>query len=405
MKRIYMDHAATSPVDAEVLEAMKPFFSEKFGNSSSLHSFGKEAKGGLDWARGKVAEAINAKPKEIIFTSGGTESDNLALKGIAYAYREKGNHIITTKIEHHAVLHTCEFLEKHGFDVTYLGVDKHGFIDLDELNNAITEKTILVSVMHANNEIGTIEPVEEIGKICRGKGVKFHTDAVQTAGKVPIDVEKMNIDALSISGHKIYGPKGVGALYLRSGTMLEPQILGGGHEFGKRSGTENIAGIVGLGKAMELAVKRMDKEAVRLALLQDKLSDKIQERIDGVKLNGHPEKRLPGNANFSFDFIEGEGLITHLDLEGIAASTGSACSTKSLEPSHVLTAIGLSHVQAHGSLRISLGKGNTEEDIDYLVEVLPPIIEKLREMSPLNKDNVKEFENFDDGKHEHSHKQ
>ncbi len=401
MKRIYMDHAATSPLDAEVLKAMEPFFSEKFGNSSSLHSFGKEAKGGLDWAREKVAEAINAKPKEIIFTSGGTESDNLALKGIAYAYRSKGNHIITTKIEHHAVLHTCEFLEKNGFDVTYLGVDKYGFVDLDELRNAITDKTILVSVMHANNEIGTIEPVEEIGKICRENGVKFHTDAVQTAGKVPIDVEKMNIDALSISGHKIYGPKGVGVLYLREGTSLEPQTLGGGHEFGKRSGTENIAGIVGLGKAMELAVKRMARESVRLALLQDKLSDKIQERVDGVKLNGHPEKRLPGNANFSFDFIEGEGLIMHLDMEGIAASTGSACSTKSLEPSHVLTAIGLSHVQAHGSLRISLGKDNTEEDVDYLVGVLPPIIKKLREMSPLNKDNVKEFENFGDSEHKH----
>jgi cysteine desulfurase len=381
--RIYFDHAATTPVDKRVVETMKPYFSEKFGNASSLHQYGQEAKESLDNSRETIAKLINAEPREIIFTSGGTESDNMAIKEIAFINRDKGNHIITIKIEHHAVENSCKFLEKHGFKVTYVNVDKGGLVNLEDIEKAITDETILVSVMHANNEIGTIQPIEEIGKICREKNIIFHTDAVQTVGKIPIDVKKMNIDLLSASSHKLYGPKGVGFLYIRQGVKMQPMIHGGNHEFCLRSGTENVAGIVGFAKACELAGKEMDKRIEHESKLRDKLIKEIPEKIPESWLNGHPTKRLPGNAHFSFKYIEGESLLLHLDDKGIAASTGSACSTKELKPSHVLTAIGLSPVDAHGSLRISLGKDNTEEEVDYLIKVLPEIVENLRKVSPL----------------------
>jgi cysteine desulfurase len=382
MKRIYMDHAATTQTDKEVVKAMEPYFTDRFGNASSLHQFGTEAKEALEESREKIAKFINAKPSEIIFTSGGSESNNLTIKGLMYANKKKGNHIITSKIEHHAVLETCEYLEKQGFKVTYLDVGKDGLVNPEDLKKAITNDTVLVSIMHANNELGTIQPIEEIGKICKEKKVYFHTDAVQTVGKIPVDVKKLNVDLLSCSAHKLYGPKGVGFLYKKQGINVEPLIHGGGHEHGLRSGTENVAGIVGFVKACELAQKRMDKEIAHLK----KLSEKLQKGVLAIEksyLNGHPDKRLPGTNNFRFDYIEGESLILRLDMKGIAASTGSACSTKSLEPSHVLKAIGLSHVQAHGSLRLSLGKDNTEEEVDYLLGVLPQIVKDLRKMSPL----------------------
>ena len=347
IKRVYMDHAGTTPVHPEVLEAMKPFFSNKFGNASSIHSFGREAAEALNASRDTVAKFLNAKENEIIFTSGGTEADNLALKGVAFANKNKGKHIITSKIEHHGVLHPCEWLEKQGFSVTYLPVDKYGLVNLEDMENAIRKDTILVSIMHANNEIGTIEPIEEIGKICKDHDVYFHTDAVQTFGKIPIDIS--NIDMLSISAHKLYGPKGVGALFLRNDTKIESIIHGGGQENKMRSGTENVVSIVGLAKATEIAKKEMSKEAEREIKMRDRIIKGILE-IPDCWLNGHPEKRLPANAHFSFRFIEGESLVLYLDMNGIAASTGSACSTKSLKPSHVLTAIGLSHEDAHGSL-------------------------------------------------------
>jgi len=381
--RVYMDHAATTAVDKEVVEAMKPYFSEKFGNASSLHQFGQEAKEALENSRETVAKLINAEPMEIIFTSGGTESDNMAIKEIAWINKEKGNHIITTRIEHHAVENTCRFLEKQGFKVTYLNVDKFGLVNPKDVEKAITKETILISVMHANNEIGTMEPIEEIGKICREKKVIFHTDAVQTVGKIPIDVKKMNVDLLSASSHKLYGPKGVGFLYIRQGIKMQPLLHGGNHEFCLRSGTENIAGIVGFAKACELAKRDMKKRAEYEKRLADKIVKEILQKIPESWLNGHPEKRLPGNVNFRFKCIEGESMLIHLDDKGIAASTGSACSTKDLKPSHVLLAIGLSPVDAHGSLRISLGKDNTEEEVDYLIEVLPEIVSSLRKVSPL----------------------
>ncbi len=384
MKRIYMDHAATTPMDREVLEEMKPYFCEKFGNASSLHSFGSEAKLALDTARRRIAKVINAEEEEIIFNSGGTEADNTALIGTALANRKKGKHIITTKIEHHAVLEPCKFLERFGFKITYLDVDKYGLVNPQALEDAITEDTILVSVMHANNEIGTIEPISEIGKICREKGVYFHTDAVQTFGKLPIDVKKMNIDLLSVSSHKIYGPKGVGCLYIRKGVEIEPLIHGGSHEFKKRAGTENISGIVGFGKATEIAMREMERENERLKKLGKMLIKGVLE-IPNSYLNGHPEKRLPGNTNFRFDYIEGESIVLRLDMEGIAASTGSACSSRSLKPSHVLLAIGLRPEQAHGSLRLTLGRYNTKEDVEYVLEVLPGIISDLRKISPFKK--------------------
>jgi len=379
-----MDYAATTPVDPRVLNVMKPYFLEKYGNASSLHSFGREANRALEEARANVAGLINAEASEIIFTSGGTESNNLAIKGIAFANRDKGKHIITSAIEHDAVLEPCKWLEKQGFDVTILPVDKYGLVDPMKVEKAIRKDTILVSIMMANNEIGTIQATEKIGKICSEKNVIFHTDAVQAFGKIPIDVKKMHIDLLTASAHKLYGPKGVGCLYVRKGVSIEPLLHGGGHEFGLRSTTENVAGIAGFSAAVQLRKKEMAPEAKRLTKLRDKLIKGVL-KIENSHLNGHPTLRLPNNANFYFDFIEGESLIMHLDSYGIAASTGSACSSKSLEPSHVLLAIGLRHEQAHGSLRLTLGKYNTDKDVKYVLKVLPEIVEKLRKISPFKK--------------------
>ena len=385
MARIYLDYAATTPTHPEVLKAMLPYFTEAFGNPSSIYSCGQEAKGAVEEARAKVAGLIGARDEEIVFTSGGTEADNFALKGVAFANEGKGNHIITTSIEHHAVLETCKFLERRGFSVTYLPVDKYGLVDPDDVRKAITEKTILISVMHANNEVGTIEPIAEIGKIAREAGVYFHTDAVQTVGHIPVDVNELGVSLLSISAHKLYGPKGVGALYIRKGTKLVSFMHGGEQERGRRAGTENVPGIVGFGKAAELAGQEMNEEAERLTRLRDKLIQGLLERIDHIHLNGHPVKRLPNNVNISVDFVEGESMCLNLDLEGICASTGSACSSGSLEPSHVLLAMGLHHEQAHGSLRFTLGKWTTEEEIERVLEVLSRVVAKLRAMSPLLK--------------------
>lgn len=383
MRRVYMDHAATTPVDPLVVKAMLPYFSECFGNASSLHSLGRDAFEAVEAARQKVANLIGSEKKEIIFTSGGTESDNLAIKGVAYKNRDKGNHIITCSIEHPAVLETCRHMESEGFKVTYLPVDRLGMINLADLEKAITEKTILITIMHGNNEIGTIEPVEEIGKIARERKVYFHTDAVQTVGKIPIDVKSMNADLLSMSAHKIYGPKGVGALYVAKGVRCEPIIHGGGHERGMRSSTENVAGIVGLGESAELAKQRMATDMLYLTDLRDKLTKGVLESIQESYLNGHPSKRLPNNANFRFTAIEGESLIMGLDAKGIAGSTGSACSSKKLEASHVLLAIGLNEVEAHGSLRLTLGRENTDEDVEYVLNALQEVVGDLRSMSPL----------------------
>jgi cysteine desulfurase len=385
MRRIYLDHAATTPIRHEVAKAMMPFLTDAFGNPSSIYSYGQEAKGAIEEARTKVAELVGARGEEIVFTSGGTEADNFAIKGVAYANEHKGNHIITTSIEHHAVLETCKFLERSGLKITCLPVDKYGLVDPHDVKKAITNKTILVSVMHGNNEVGTIEPVEEIGKITREAGVCFHSDAVQTVGHVPVNVDELRVDLLTISGHKLYGPKGVGALYVRKGTKLVPLMHGGEHEKRRRAGTENVPGIVGLGKAAELAGQEMGKEAERLACLRDKLIKGLEKKVDHIGLNGHPMKRLPNNINVSVDFVEGESMILNLDLEGICASTGSACSSASLEPSHVLLALGLSPEQAHGSLRFTLGRENTEADIERALAVLPGIVAKLRAMSPLLK--------------------
>ena len=384
MKTTYMDYSATTYVKPEVLDAMMPFFTEKFGNPSSFYGISRETKMAVDNARAQVAKAINCDPNEVYFTGGGSEADNWAIKGIATAHMKKGNHIITTKIEHHAVLHTCEFLEKFGFEVTYLDVNEEGFIDLKQLESAITDKTILVSIMFANNEIGTIQPIKEIGAICREKKVLFHTDAVQAIGSVPVDVKEMNIDLLSLAGHKLYGPKGIGALYIRKGVRIDNLIHGGGQERGRRAGTENIPGVVGLGKAIELATENIEENRARLTVLRDKLIDGILERIPYARLNGpRGDKRLPGNSNISFEFIEGESILLSLDFEGICASSGSACTSGSLDPSHVLLAIGLPHEKAHGSLRTTLGAASTEEDVEKLLNELPPIIERLRNMSPL----------------------
>ena len=384
MKTTYMDYSATTYVKPEVLDAMMPFFTEKFGNPSSFYGISRETKMAIDNARAQVAKAINCDPNEVYFTGGGSEADNWAIKGIATAHMKKGNHIITTKIEHHAVLHTCEFLEKFGFEVTYLDVNEEGFVDLKQLEEAITDKTILVSIMFANNEIGTIQPIKEIGAICREKKVLFHTDAVQAIGSVPVDVKEMNIDLLSLAGHKLYGPKGIGALYIRKGVRIDNLIHGGGQERGRRAGTENIPGVVGLGKAIEIATENIEENRARLTVLRDKLIDGILERIPYARLNGpRGDKRLPGNSNISFEFIEGESILLSLDFEGICASSGSACTSGSLDPSHVLLAIGLPHEKAHGSLRTTLGAASTEEDVEKLLNELPPIIERLRNMSPL----------------------
>ncbi len=378
-----MDHAATTPTDNEVVKAMEPYFTQKYGNPNSIHSLGQEAREVVEEARKKIAHLIGTNLSEIIFTGGGTESDNFAIKGIAWANQKKGNHIITSKIEHHAVLHSCQFLEKHGFGVTYLPVDKYGLIDPDDVKKAITEQTILVTIMHANNEIGTIEPIKEIGKVVKEAGIYFHTDSVQTAGHIPIDVNDLGVDMLSMSGHKLYGPNGVGVLYLRKGTRIDSLIDGGSQEKNRRAGTENVAGIVGMGKAAELAEKRLVQgEEDKIIKLRDRLIKDIAEKIDHVHLNGHPTERLPGNVNFCFEFIEGESMLLNLDMEGVAASSGSACTSGSLEPSHVLLAIGLPPEIAHGSLRLTLGKDNTEEEVEYVIGILPKIIEKLRALSP-----------------------
>ena len=382
-KLIYMDHAATTPLKKEVLDEMLPYMKDKFGNPSSIYSLGGQSKNAVEIAREKVANAINAKPREIFFTGGGSEADNWAIKGVAYANRNRGNHIITSKIEHHAVLHTCEYLEKQGFDVTYLDVDEYGLIDLEQLERSITDKTILISIMFANNEIGTIQPIKEIGRIAKEKGVYFHTDAVQAIGHIKIDVDELNIDLLTMAAHKFYGPKGIGALYIRQGVKIDPLISGGGQERNRRAGTENVPGIVGMGKAIELAYENFEEKNRRLTYLRNRLIEKIFEKIDYVRLNGHPTQRLPGNVNVCFEFTEGESLLLSLDMAGIAGSSGSACTSGSLEPSHVLLAIGLPHEIAHGSLRLTLGDSNTEEEIDYVVEKLVGIVARLREMSPL----------------------
>jgi cysteine desulfurase len=381
MRRIYLDYAATTPVDARVLKAMEPYFSREFGNASSIYSMGQQARLAIENSRKRIARVINAEPDEIVFTSGGTESDNLALAGVALANRDKGNHIITSKIEHKAITETCESLENQGLEVTYIDVDRYGIVDVDQLKRSIKKETILVSVMHANNEIGTIEPIEDIGKVCRERGVYFHTDAVQSFCKIPIDVKRMNIDLLSASSHKVYGPKGVGMLYVRKGVKVEALLHGGGHESGRRPGTENVAGIVGFAEACEIANRKMESEGGRLTRLRDKLAGSLL-KIPNSHLNGHPRKRLPGNANFRFDFIEGEALILKLDMLGIEASTGSACSSRDLKASHVLTSIGLSPKQAHGSLRITMGRFTNEEDVDYVIKSVPKAVKGLRKLSP-----------------------
>ena len=380
---IYFDNAATTPIRPEVYDAMRPYIESCYGNPSSVYKLARESKKAIDLARKQVADAINADSGEIFFTGCGSESDNWAIKGVALALKDKGKHIITTNIEHHAILHTCEFLEENGYEVSYIPVDEYGMVSADDIKKAIRPDTILVSVMTANNEIGTIEPIKEIGAVCREKGIYFHTDAVQAVGHIKIDVKEMNIDLLSLSGHKIGAPKGIGALYIRKGVKIKNLIHGGQQEKGKRAGTENVIGIAALGKAIELAVSEMEDTTERLKYLRDKIINGVLKNIEYSRLNGHPEERLPGNVNISFEFIEGESMLLMLDAKGICASSGSACTSGSLDPSHVLLAIGLPHEKAHGSLRISLGYQNTEEEVDKLLEVLPPIVQRLREMSPL----------------------
>jgi cysteine desulfurase len=382
-RTIYMDHSATTFVKPEVANAMIPYFTEHFGNPSSIYSIARESKKAIDAARMQTAKALGADPDEIYFTSGGSESDNWAIKGVAYANRKRGNHIITSQIEHHAVLHTCQYLEKEGFEVTYLPVDQYGLVDPAVLEKAITEKTILITIMYANNEIGTIEPVAELGAIARKHKVYFHTDAVQAIGSVPIDVKLQNIDLLSLSAHKFYGPKGTGALYIKKGVRIDNLIHGGGQERRRRAGTENIAGIVGLGKAIELVTADIPGHSAKIRAMRDRLIKGVLTTISHARLNGHPEQRLAGNFNVSFEFIEGESMLLWLDDEGICASTGSACTSGSLEPSHVLLATGLPVEISHGSLRLTLGDANTDKDVDVVLEVLPKVVAKLRDMSPL----------------------
>jgi cysteine desulfurase len=383
MKKVYLDYAATTPVDPQVLSAMQPYFFDQFGNASSLHAYGQEAKKALEDSREVLADFIGALPEEIVFTSGGTESDNYALLGAAFAQEKKGNHIITSAVEHHAVSGPAKFLEKKGFKVTYLGVDQDGLVSPEDLKQTITDKTIMVSIMHANNEIGTLQPISQLGKIAKEKGICFHTDAVQTVGHLPVNVDALNADLLSLSAHKFYGPKGVGALYVRKGTRLETFMRGGDQERGRRASTHNIPGIVGLAKAIELCRSKMNDEIKLQTSWRDRLIKEIPARIPHVRLNGHPSQRLPNNVNFSIKYIEGESILLSLDMLGIACSTGSACTSSSLEPSHVLLAIGLDHETAHGSLRITLGRFSRESDVDYLLEQLPPVVQKLRAMSPL----------------------
>ena len=383
MMKVYMDNAATTALSSEVLNAMMPYLTDIYGNASSVHSFGQDAKKGVDKAREQVARAINAAFDEIIFTGSGTEADNIAIKGAAFKNEKKGKHIITPTVEHHAVLHTCEELARKGFDITYLPVDEYGMITPKQVEDALRDDTILVTVMFANNEVGSIMPIEEIGRICHDRKILFHTDAVQAVTHVPIDVKEMHIDMLSLSAHKFHGPKGVGALYVRKGVAITPVIVGGAHERGRRAGTENVAGIVGLGAAIELAMSNMDRDMVRIKGMRDRLIAEIPKRIDEVKLNGHPTKRLPGNVNFSIKYIEGEAILLMLDINGIAASSGSACTSGSLDPSHVLLAMGIPHEIAHGSLRLTLSGMTTDEEVDYVLDTLPRIVSKLRTMSPL----------------------
>ena len=383
MKIIYLDHAATTPVDPRVFSAILPYYKSKFGNASSLHRAGREAREAVEKARWVVAKSINASPHEIIFTSGGTESDNLAIKGVAYALRDKGRHLITSAIEHPAVLESFKALEREGFKVSYIPVNRDGIVDIGKIEELIRSDTILISVMHANNEVGTIQPIKEIGEIAEEHGVYLHTDAVQTMGKLPIDVEEMKVSLLSISGHKIYGPKGVGALYIREGVEIEPILHGGGHEGGLRSGTENVPGIVGLSIAADIAVKEQDETVNRIRYLRDRLIGEVLEQIPSSMLTGHPVERLPNNAHFCFPGIEGEALVLALSEEGIAASTGSACSSKKKEPSHVLLAMGLDPIAARGSLRLTLGKWNDESEINYAIRVITRVVEKLRGVSPI----------------------
>ncbi|MBS7356733.1 MAG: cysteine desulfurase NifS [Eubacteriales bacterium] len=384
MRKVYLDNAATTALSPKVLEKMMPYLTDIYGNASSPHSFGQTARIGVEHAREQVARAINADPSEIVFTGCGTESDNTVLFGVAERYAKKGDHIITTNVEHHAILHSCAALEKKGIKVTYLPVDKDGLVTPEQVRDAITDKTILVSVMFANNEVGTIMPIPEIAAVCHEKGVLFHTDAVQAAGHVPVDVKAMGIDMLSISGHKFHGPKGVGVLYERKGIRLPSYIIGGEQEKGRRAGTENVAGIVGLGEALELAVTNMSETSARMTRMRDRLIEGIEATIPEVKLNGHRTKRLPNNVNFSIKYIEGESILLMLDMAGIAASSGSACTSGSLDPSHVLLALGLTHEVAHGSVRMTLGDDTTDEDIDYVLETLPKVAHRLRAMSPIS---------------------
>jgi len=389
MEKIYFDYAATTPVRQEVLDVMLPYFTDHYGNPSSIYEIARTNKKALEKARDKTAAAIGADPTEIFFTGSGTESDNWAIRGIADLYKSMGKHIITSAIEHHAVLHTCEYLEKQGFDVTYLPVDADGIIQMSDLEKAIRRDTILITIMAANNEIGSIQPIEEIGSLARLKGVAFHTDAVQAVGHIPINVKTQSIDLLSLSAHKLYGPKGAGALYVKKGIPLKPFMFGGGQERGKRAGTENMAGIVALGHAIDLAVSEMKDESIRLSALRDKMINGILTSVPHTRLNGSKVKRLPNNVNISFDFIEGEALLLLLDMKGIFASSGSACTSGDLDPSHVLLAIGLPHEQSHGSLRLTLGRNTTESHIEYLLKELPPIVTRLRDMSPLFEDHLK----------------
>jgi len=381
-KFIYLDHAATTPVDPRVVEAMLPFYTEKYGNASAIYSLARESRRALENARETVAEILNAQPREIVFTACGTESDNAAIKGVAEANQDRGNHIVTTAIEHEAVLETCKYLEKRGFRVTYLPVDQYGTVDLVELEKAITPETILVSVMMANNEVGTIQPLAEIAEIIKGRGIYFHTDAVQAGGALDLDVEKLGVDLLALSGHKFYAPKGVGVLYVRQGTKLMPQMLGGGQEKNRRSGTENVAQIVGLARALELAHQERPEENPRIQRLRDRLKDGLLETVPDTIFNGHPTNRLANNASFCFKGVEGEQILLALDLNGVGASTGSACTSASSEPSHVLTAMGIPAAIAHGAVRMTFGRSNTDEDVDTVLKLLPDIVEKQRALAP-----------------------
>jgi cysteine desulfurase len=390
MRKVYLDHAATTPVHPKVLEAMLPYFSVKFGNPSNLHDVGREAKDAVEEARAKTAALLNGKPEEIYFTASGAESNNFAIKGLVLANSQKGKHIIVSQLEHFSVLHPVKTLEKSGFSVTYLATDKTGLVDPADVAKAITKDTVLVSIMHANNEIGTIQPIEEIGKITKEKGVLFHTDAVASVGWVPVDVQALGVDALSLSGHQFYGPKGAAALFVRKGVRIKPQIEGGIQEDGRRAGTENVPAIVGLGKASELAAAEVPHRLSYLTALRDRLQNGLREKIDHLVINGHPTHRLPHNLNVSMWYVEGESMLLFLNMDGVSVSSGSACTSRSLKVSHVLTCIGTDAAVANGTLLLSLGMGNTAEDIDYVIEKLPPIVQRLRDMSPLYEDMIKQ---------------